>query len=556
MATPTPPEVSLELSHGQFRLLVDGIALNIVVKPAPGGNPLPDSPLAADLAPRGLLPETELDQESAAYYKEISQEMYCALGRLAKELNVSLQDLSLSDLMQADEGSPGEQFEQAQMQLSDVIQMTEKATLNILDSIDEIREDCQEVQSSLDELMQIDISPPSAADDGPGNLSQLVAFCQAARQVLPELVVTGEAIQAGLEDMEVPAPAPAGSAPEAAPPEPEAPRHVDFSPAVILQTIYEFCTNETVKKHLKTVLLKNQDALDADQVNQGLNDLSQTLAVEDNFLNFPVDQVLKILATACREEQGRVLLEKMAASSGKIFLDMVLPMEIPAGDGPPADADAPPAPEAGAADDGILSQDDINSLLGQVSAPDPAPLPDSPAPDASSPLGHLQEAMGDHLHRLRQLASQVQDLMIQSGDILDPGQFKTIETQEYDRVVAAAQHSQKRIQRIAATLSRIIEALAFQDLSGQRLLKVSKMLRQLQIQLLTMLVGYGVKLKKKDEDQHLTVAESDALAQDEVDRLISTMAPAAVQTGDPLAIDEGQPLNQTAVNDLLASLGF
>jgi|GEM_PF-574490 len=550
MTTPNPPEVSLELTQGQFRLLVNGVVLNVTVKPNGAEPPLAAPPPAAAPAPGELLPVLDLDQESGAYYKEISQEMYLELGQLAKELNVSLQDLSLSDLMQADTNSPGENFQQAQMQLSDVIKMTEKATLNILDSIDEIREDCQEVQNSLEDLLQTDVHVQGETGEPPAHISQLLDFCRAAQEVLPELVATGEALQvslAGLEEVwPTDSPPSSGTQPTEEPP---IPREIHIAPAVILQTIYEFCTNETVKQHLKNILIKNVGVIDTDRVNQELNVLSQTLVMEDNFLNFPVEPVLKILADACADEQGRVLLNKMAATSGKIFLDMVLPMEIPAGGGDDGAASAPAATPA----DGLLSQDDIDGLLNFGGPAEPGNVPAESGGD--SLLTPVQEALSDHVERLQSLADQVRELSLQPATILNSDTLPE-DSGEYERITAAAKHSQQRMQRIVGTLSKIIEALAFQDLSGQRLLKVSKMLHQLQIQLLTMLVGYGVKLKKKDELQELTVAESEAMAQEEIDRLLTCMAPAATPAGDDATIPDDQPLDQQAVNDLLSNLGF
>ncbi len=107
--------------------------------------------------------------------------------------------------------------------------------------------------------------------------------------------------------------------------------------------------------------------------------------------------------------------------------------------------------------------------------------------------------------------------------------------------------------RITDSLSRIIEALSFQDLSGQRLLKLLKIIRQLQVQVLSLLVAAGQRLLVNLDDQSFPPQESD-LARNELDRLLHNVATPADE--DIAAPPDDQPLDQTAVNDLLTSMGF
>jgi chemotaxis regulatin CheY-phosphate phosphatase CheZ len=109
------------------------------------------------------------------------------------------------------------------------------------------------------------------------------------------------------------------------------------------------------------------------------------------------------------------------------------------------------------------------------------------------------------------------------------------------------------VDRITESLSRIIEALSFQDLSGQRLLKILNIIRQLQIQVLTLLVAAGHKLQMKVDDQSLPLQGSD-LAREELDRLLNNFTPSSDH--DAAASPEEQPLDQNAVNELLTNMGF
>jgi chemotaxis regulatin CheY-phosphate phosphatase CheZ len=559
MAENPTNEISLELSEGQFRVLANGIALNILVKPN-GFHPAPSAGSSDRKShPEPTLPDLSGTQESLEYYRGISQDMYHEIGRLAKDLNVSLQNLSLDEIIQADIGSPGERLDQAQMQLSDVIKMTEKATLTILDSIEQIREDCKEVEDTIDKLAQPAVMQPGDSGDGsssPLELEQLMSFCRSARTLLPELVSEGEAIQVSLQAIDT------GQDEKIAMPEDlPAPENLvpvyHFAIDTILQTVYEFCTNETVKKHLKTIVLSRSGLFNEAPINDSLNQLAQTMQPDDNFFNFSVDGVLKILSESCQDEQARGLLNKMAATAGKIFLDLVLPLEVP-----PATLQSTPTPQddkkKGAVElgDGILGQDDIDSLLNFDA------VSDSPSSDAveRGQSGHLEEVRSQisvHLSRLRDLSVQVQDLSLQPEKILAQRQNISVVPGESDQITQSVKHTHERMSRITETLSRVIEALSFQDLAGQRLLKVSKTLRQLQIQLLSLVVAFGTKIKKKDEGKEPKKAESEAMALHEIDRLLTASTPAeSAEPGQSTLGNFDQALDQSAVNDLLASLGF
>ena len=118
---------------------------------------------------------------------------------------------------------------------------------------------------------------------------------------------------------------------------------------------------------------------------------------------------------------------------------------------------------------------------------------------------------------------------------------------------AGIQEVLETVDRITRSLSRIVEALAFQDLSGQRLLKILKIIRQLQVQVLTLLVAAGRKLEMNLDDQSQPGQESD-LARKELDRLLHEVSPSSDQ--ECAVVPDGQPLDQDAVNDLLTSMGF
>ena len=150
----------------------------------------------------------------------------------------------------------------------------------------------------------------------------------------------------------------------------------------------------------------------------------------------------------------------------------------------------------------------------------------------------------DFFYKVRHLAQQQQ---IPATALAPAGE---------DAVVSITKEALGKVERITSSLSRITEAMSFQDLSGQRLLKVLNILRQLQVQVLTLLVAAGQKLKVKVEGQDIAQWQQEKLGQEELDRMLQNLTHAASEDGLTADIPDDQPLDQDSVNDLLSSLGF
>ena len=77
--------------------------------------------------------------------------------------------------------------------------------------------------------------------------------------------------------------------------------------------------------------------------------------------------------------------------------------------------------------------------------------------------------------------------------------YSMVRKEDHDRLIAALESSDHVIQCIISNIGRILESLTFQDLSGQRIIKIVDLLSNVQIQLLSILVSSGVKLKRLRE---------------------------------------------------------
>ncbi len=495
-------EMEVELGGGSFCLRLNGLAINVRVKRPEGVleavNAEPALPFEGGwsaersaAAVGGEEGESEAARLSAelAYYRQASQDIYEGLGKLAKEINVSIQDLSLAEIMQTGMSSPGERLDQMRNQVTDVLQMTEKATLNILDLVEQIREDCESVQGQLLHLsqetavMDLDL----AAETAGSGREEIKGLWEA-------VLSRGEVLETHLKSL-VPA-SPAEGAPSVQGPH--------FPLAEVIQIVLEFCGNETVKQHLRAVQAQQETAFNAGAVEQAISALALTLTMEDGFYQFPVEQVLTILRDHCQDERVKGLLSKMLASAGKLFPMPELPLE----------GQAVEEEIAVGASEGGGSQAEVLSLWEEF-------------------FGGVQ--------RLAEMSKAAPAVEGGGGD---------------GAASAVAQEALGKVERITSALSRITEALAFQDLSGQRLLKVLHILRQLQVQVLTLLVAAGQKLKMRIEGQDFSQEQQDALVQEELDRMLHGLTHVASEDGQATAISDDQPLDQDAVNDLLSGLGF
>lgn len=476
-------ELTLGQEPGEFRLTVDGVAIAVSL-----GNP---SPGIAAGAPQTSLPDPKVPSSPEAlkgdhqqlcaeldHYRQISQEIYEGLGKLAKDINLSIQDLNLEEIIRSSASSPGDHLNQARNQVTDVLLMTEQATLNIMDLVEKIREDCQEVQKRLTALMTPsneepgrESDPDSDREDYRSRWSQLLGEAEELDQLL---------CQADL-------PAPKGPAPVA---------RIPLSD--VLQIILEFCANETVKQHLRAVQAKQEQVFRVAETEQALTLLAASAPQEEGFYQLPVEALLNLLKSHCEDERVKELFTKMMASAGKLFPVSAVPLE-----GRPVSED----------------------LEGMV-------------PEAAE-ASELAARWAEFRQSLRRLAETAESLPLGPKSTEEPA------------IPTVVQEVMGTVDRITGNLSRIIEALCFQDLSGQRLLKILNLLRQVQVQILALLVVAGQRFQGSLNGQMLPPQQQ---AREELDRLLHHYAPPAKE-GTAAAVQE-QPLDQEAINEILTSLGF
>ena len=525
----TPPSIAFELGVGEFRIVTPEAVYQIKV-----------CPNLVEATQAGEAAQTQgADLGSAAgqpFFQELSQELFDKVGRLARQLSLSVEELPGE--MSADAlGDTDQQLESAKGQLEEVIDLTEKASMSIMDSADEIQSHLTRLGDQLGALRGLNFlaqgeDAPSPDLPRPDSGAPLLEKLAEINGLLDSLLAPApdEA-----PPPEAPPPAPE---PQAAPPEAPAGENLSvlhFEADVVFQTLYELCTNESVKDHIRLM----REALAGDFDGQGISDklaeMSATVEVEDGFYNFPIPAILKTIYGATSSEEFRTVLKKMNQTAASIFLDNVLPIEaetmeieVP-GTQPPAPAMAAAAP--------------------------PAPADSTPqdlSPQDSIPSGPAQ----DGLLTLRALTAELEDMVRSGAGEGEAGACTPALTRDRDTVVQAVSQGDDLMQKISRHLTRILETLAFQDLSGQRIKRVVGLMGDIQTQLLSILVSVDTKLKvhQAGQDQAHDPQKTEKMAQDEVDKALEKLM--ADSPSELMGPGAEHRLNQNAVNDLLAQLGF
>jgi chemotaxis regulatin CheY-phosphate phosphatase CheZ len=428
--------------------------------------------------------------------------MYRAVGKLAKSLSSSLQDISLEDLKRVDLPITGEQIGDARQDLESVVKMTETATLNIMDLVDTIQQDCQTVQKNVEAIEDLPALKPSQYRD---LLEQLTAQVRSLEEARNELHRMREEKGTALAELEQ-QPAPDGS---------------DTSQAIgvvpldgLLQTLYEFCTSEDHKAKIRLMREKQDGLFDVAKLQDRLGQTAPELEQEDGFYSFPVTLLLKHLQETCGNPKVESYIASFLDDADTLFPDSTLPLEMTR-----SAADHEPQPQESTAC--------------------------APTSDTAAAL------LRDDLRRLDAILARFDQGKTWEAILSRMQEFSVVQNEDETTPMEVLGHSRQAIARIGTALTRITEALSFQDLSGQQILKIIELLKGVQMQLLSIMVAHHTRIRERNKQPEISVNEQEKLVQSEVDRMISdlTVSETPEQEGS-------EKLDQDKVNELLDSMGF
>lgn len=571
MAEQAKSEINLEISTGFFRISTESVVYNITVlddrNQESGASRAVNTILSQETSPPAPRPATEaapvMDLAELAasgggddYYERVSKDIFNDIGQLAKSLSSTLMHMPMEDrrMKRANLDEAGEKIEDAKRQLQDIVSMTEKATMEIMDQVEKVQEqtsDVRELLSHLREHSAFQVSEKEGEEpeenavglkfqelqDKLGAVNGLVAVLQEQAAVSP---AEPEAETEPEDAAEAEAPAEVEDLTEtvAAPVVEKKIRYL-FDIDTVFQTMYELCTNETVKSHITSARESAADIFTADTFIDALGERIADLEPDsDNFFTVPLSDVLQSLLAGCSDKKIKNLLTKMDQNQTGIFLDQSLPLEVPPTE--EVEVVAPAAAEPEAVEEVLEMEAEEEAAEADEDAEDP-PVADTEG--GESTIAMLASTMAESLALADELGQEIQHMRPCS-----PGGMSMMSMADQNEIFAKIEDAFHATSVITEDVTRITEALSFQDLSGQQILKIIKLLSDFQVQLLAIVVSFGSQLKSKEKNAEITAEESKRLAQEDVDKYLKSM------TTEEVA-GEGA-LDQDAVNHILEELGF
>ncbi len=479
------PVVRLEICEGCFRIPTEEAVYQItVVGGASSAHTVAEKIVETEGAgTTGIVPVPAGDEDDD-YYREVSNDVFHDIGQMAKQLSASMMDLPAEDRREkrSNLDEAGEKIEDAKAKLRDVVDMTEKAAMDILDQVEKVQAQTGEVKEVLSFLRghkAFQAVSPGEGEAGEDDAPTVADDIARARELLASLEAA--APDSGERD--------------------GAQAAFEFDLDTVIQTMYELCTNEAVKGHLTAAREKAGEIFDRQGFAAELNRRIAGLSPDgDNYLAVPIPDLLAAMAGNCSDQATINLLKNMDKNRAAIFLDGTVPLE--------ARRAAAAEEEGGRA--GAASKDEIMALLERAE------------------------------EKARKLET--------AGSL--PANTSVMSPEDKEEIFAKIEEAFSKASGINVDTSKITEVLSFQDLSGQQIMKIIKLLSDFQVQLLALMVSFGSRLKYKEENADLTVEESRRLAQEEVDRYLGE-----IDSGKDDE-DNGGPLDQETVNRMLEEFGF
>jgi chemotaxis regulatin CheY-phosphate phosphatase CheZ len=538
-------EINLEISTGFFRISTEDVVYNITVLDSceTGAAKVVKTILAEERSepqelpsPQAGMEEVDLAAQEVSpgddYYKQVSSDLYHDIGSLAKSLSATIMDIPVEDRRskRAELDEAGEKIEDAKKQLQDIVSMTEKATMEIMDQVEKVQGQTEGVKDLLSLLRNHnafqggeDLEDVEASGSGAGEkLQELQAKIAQANELVSTLKESEPAQQAEAAVEEEPE-----DIPEVAEATEKKKRYL-FEIDTIFQTIYELCTNEPVKGHITSARENAAEIFNTDEFIDTFGERIKDLEPDsDNFFTVPLTDVLESLNGSCSDGKIQNLLKKMDLNQGDIFLDQSLPLEVP-----PIEEIEVAAPS-----------DDNPEPAEEVVAEETGAATSSAAVDVEK-----VEELAAMMAESESLASELEQEIEQVQNSANGGMGAMSRADQQD-IFQKIEDAFQVTTTITDDVTRITEALSFQDLSGQQILKIIKLLSDFQVQLLAIVVSFGSQLKSKEKNATISHEDGKKLAQEEVDKYLKNI-------GLPKGDEEVGTLDQDAVNSMLEDFGF
>jgi chemotaxis regulatin CheY-phosphate phosphatase CheZ len=257
---------------------------------------------------------------------------------------------------------------------------------------------------------------------------------------------------------------------------------------------------------------EDKQSCNIQRFNTAINESLKEIKFENNFVDIPIKLILAAFSQATDSEKYKGFLEKLDANLSTLFLEAHLPVELP--------------------------------------TPKKASETKSEDPTILAMVSDIADRAEINLDKLVKVKTDFFDSQIDSSILKDLEDKTVIKRKDRDTIKKILDESNLRFSSIMDLATKIFENLSFQDLAGQKIRKIIKLLTEFQAQLLMMLVGFDVQIRTREHNKDITAEESEKLVQREVDKVLASV----------MVEIEGEAMekrfDQNAVNEILESMGF
>lgn len=462
MASEDKPDIFLEMGTGFFRIPTPQAIYHITILDSVETSATRVVEKIIEVEKKKDVKEvvSSIDQQQAdlhgpldQFYQDISYELYGEIGHLAKRLSATIDETGVKNAA-----------------------MTEEAAMAIMETIESVQGQTNDVCELLADLKShkaFTVSEEEESEKAPENpitesISSVKKQFIKAREILTVMQSQGSV--------------------QESPPKPavkiEKRKRYLFDIDVVFQTLYELCTNETVKDHITEARKNAAKIFDTDTFHESISLKAASYEADaDNFYSTPMSDIFTSLSKACSEKGTRNLLQKMDSGQASIFLDQTIPLEVPTIEEVEVE---------------IASEENQNDTT-----PD-APLPPDPRLEEICQLVESGLAGFDEIEEQTDAAPTSCHCSVITLE--DQGEI-------FSKIEAAI----GLVDGMRSHVTKIAEALGVQNLSGQQIIKIIKVLSDFQVQLLGIVVSFGSQLKNKKNDASISAEESKKPAQQDVD---------------------------------------
>jgi len=130
---------------------------------------------------------------------------------------------------------------------------------------------------------------------------------------------------------------------------------------------------------------------------------------------------------------------------------------------------------------------------------------------------------------------------IKEGKIITAGGEKEIDSQTIKSISPFIEYVESSIKDYLSLISDSFIQMSFQDLTGQRIKRIIKLVSQMEEKIKRMIISFGIKLSERERNPNISKEELQRAVEEKVTELAG-------------AQKEGQGVDQAGIDELLANL--